>query len=698
MLAGGSFLFGTLIGWLAIESIRQWRDGARAMACLLVAFVVFSSGCALAAIGSMVGMVKRILPALLALLLAVPAHAQLSIYNGGTGSRTIKGARDNLNVLSASEVTTIVTGSLLDYLKLSGRATDQIVLGQAATNIPLTARGHASQSTSIFVVEVNAGTDLFSVSQQGASLFTSTAAVPPITINGTSKDLLYVGQTGGGSLRFSNSATNGVAGSLVATGGAPSRLRFLGANGANHEIHLIGQTLQVKGTGDATTTPTSIVRRLVSQTAPLTSWQDESSVPLAWVTSAGRGWFTGLTLEDSTAGTNTITIRAPATPTTHSLLLPGANAAGSLTNDGAGTLSWSSTSSPSVHNHASPTQGGQHLKPWASHADSIPLVVTGTTSQLGDLARFVNTSGTVVSIPAGGGLDVVPASDQQGLHVTHDSGTAATSAIIVHDLAAALDAFLVTADGVTQTTGLSIGQGANIISIGSLATGVKTYFLQDVANSSRFTMQTSGSLTSGRVAFSTGTPGRLTDDADLTFATDELTATKMVASTSLKVGTGSAVTEIEKSLFNDFADAGNGTTVETDLYSHTIAANQLVANGDKLLARFSGLHVAHATATRQLKVYFAGTLIWDSTALTTTAGTNWDVEVTIIRESSTVVRCMTTMETTFPEGQTSSTYTRLTGLTLSGTNVLKITGQAGGVGAATNDIVAKLGYVQYAPA
>lgn len=42
--------------------------------------------------------------------------------------------------------------------------------------------------------------------------------------------------------------------------------------------------------------------------------------------------------------------------------------------------------------------------------------------------------------------------------------------------------------------------------------------------------------TSGRVPFAT-TNGRLTDDADFTFATDTLTATKMVGTTSIKVGT-----------------------------------------------------------------------------------------------------------------------------------------------------------------
>lgn len=43
-------------------------------------------------------------------------------------------------------------------------------------------------------------------------------------------------------------------------------------------------------------------------------------------------------------------------------------------------------------------------------------------------------------------------------------------------------------------------------------------------------------LTSGRVPFAT-TNGRLTDDADFTFATDTLTVTKIVGTTSIKVGT-----------------------------------------------------------------------------------------------------------------------------------------------------------------
>lgn len=149
-------------------------------------------------------------------------------------------------------------------------------------------------------------------------------------------------------------------------------------------------------------------------------------------------------------------------------------------------------------------------------------------------------------------------------------------------------------------------------------------------------------------------------------------------------------------LFDHFVDAGNGTTVETDLYSDTIAASQLASNGDKLWADYSGIFVLSATATRQLRAYFGGTLIFDSGALSITgANASWDIEVSIIRVSSSVVRCSVTMNTSSAALVAYSVYTEVTGLTLANTQILKITGQAAGVGAATDDIVAKLGSVEY---
>lgn len=151
-------------------------------------------------------------------------------------------------------------------------------------------------------------------------------------------------------------------------------------------------------------------------------------------------------------------------------------------------------------------------------------------------------------------------------------------------------------------------------------------------------------------------------------------------------------------LFDHFVNAGNGTTVETDLYSDTIAAGQLAANGDKLQAEYGGVFVSSATATREIKIYFAGTQIFDTGALTLSLSSAWTAFVRVIRVSATVVRYMVEFTT---EGAALAAYTavgELTGLTLSGTAVLKITGQAAGVGAASNDVVAKLGSVAFSPA
>lgn len=164
----------------------------------------------------------------------------------------------------------------------------------------------------------------------------------------------------------------------------------------------------------------------------------------------------------------------------------------------------------------------------------------------------------------------------------------------------------------------------------------------------------------------------------------------------LKVRVGNSIVLLGKgvqTIADHYTDAGNVTTGETDLYSDTLDPGLLGDNGDKIEAEYGGVFVSSGTATRQLKLYFGGTAIFDSGALTLSLSSGWTMYVTLIRVSSTVVRYMISMTT---EGAALAAYTavgELTGLTLSAANILKITGQAAGVGAATNDIVAKLGTV-----
>lgn len=159
--------------------------------------------------------------------------------------------------------------------------------------------------------------------------------------------------------------------------------------------------------------------------------------------------------------------------------------------------------------------------------------------------------------------------------------------------------------------------------------------------------------------------------------------------------------KFSRPLFDHFTDQGNGTTVETDLYSDTTAAGQLAANGDKIQTEYGGTFVSSATATRQVRLYFAGTVVLDTGALATATAESWSVQGTLIRVSATVVRYRFTFSATTAAGAgllSQVAVGELTGLTLTGTNVLKVTGQAAGVGAATNDVVAKMGGVSYTPA
>lgn len=152
---------------------------------------------------------------------------------------------------------------------------------------------------------------------------------------------------------------------------------------------------------------------------------------------------------------------------------------------------------------------------------------------------------------------------------------------------------------------------------------------------------------------------------------------------------------IPVALFDHYADAGNVSTDESDLYSDSLAAGQLYADGQKLIAEYGGIFVSSATATRQLRAYFGGTAIFDSGALSISAGADaWDMRIMVIRASATVARCIVAMNLSGAATTAFCAYTAVTA-TLADAQILKVTGQAAGVGAATNDIVAKAGMVEW---
>lgn len=245
---------------------------------------------------------------------------------------------------------------------------------------------------------------------------------------------------------------------------------------------------------------------------------------------------------------------------------------------------------------------------------------------------------------------------------------------------------------VSGNAGITIGLDASRISLfrtssNKLAISNVTNGVDITSNGGKTTLQLSN--TTAGVGLTIGADTNLYRSAANSLVTDDVFGAQAGASGSFaKVG---------GSLFSYTVDSGNTTTSETDLYSDSIPASTLNTNKDKLEARYGGKMVNSATATRQLRLYFAGSVIFDSGALSLSASSDWDLEVLIIRVSSTVVRYTCKLNLT---GASLSAYTsvgELTGLTLSNANTLKITGQAAAVGAATNDIVAKLGDVQWRP-
>lgn len=145
-----------------------------------------------------------------------------------------------------------------------------------------------------------------------------------------------------------------------------------------------------------------------------------------------------------------------------------------------------------------------------------------------------------------------------------------------------------------------------------------------------------------------------------------------------------------------YTDTGNVGTGEDDLYSYTIPASTLDTNGHKIEAKYGGTF-ANSTSTKQVRAYFGGTSIFDSGALTITASASWDMEILCVRVSASVVRCVTKMNTSGASLAAYASYVEVTGLTLTNTQILKITGETAGAGTADNDIVAKLGNIEFKP-
>jgi hypothetical protein len=139
----------------------------------------------------------------------------------------------------------------------------------------------------------------------------------------------------------------------------------------------------------------------------------------------------------------------------------------------------------------------------------------------------------------------------------------------------------------------------------------------------------------------------------------------------------------------DTTQTGNTAITETDLFTYSVPAAALNTNGESVEFEYAGTF-ANSINTKQVKVKFGATTIFDSGALAITGAGNWVIYGRVIRTGAATQKCYVSMTTT---GATLGAYSgyATAAETLSGAVTLKITGTATGA----SDIVAEVESVDW---
>jgi len=156
-------------------------------------------------------------------------------------------------------------------------------------------------------------------------------------------------------------------------------------------------------------------------------------------------------------------------------------------------------------------------------------------------------------------------------------------------------------------------------------------------------------------------------------------------------GGGSATNNLVP-LFDHYTSVGNVGTTETDLYSDTIAGGTLAADGDKLEFMYSGTTQGNVIPSI-FRIYFAGTELYESGI---EDGLPWTISGTIVRDSASIVRYSITLYGgSTPTIAPAISVGELTGLTLSGGNILKISVECTAPATPDDSAIAILGSVKW---
>jgi hypothetical protein len=398
---------------------------------------------------------------------------------------------------------------------------------------------------------------------------------------------------------------------------------------------------------------------------------------------------TELTYLDSSGAEVQITNLGGLNLTSASFANPTASVGLSVVN-GTATTAMRSDAAPPLSQAIAPTWTAAHV--WTpSAAGTIPIKVNAHASQSVDVFNVVADTSDNVAINSDGILRLRDVSALSGVYPgipapyggLQDYGAAFSYGIV----------YAMYGGSYTELVwGNEVSTGVQLTSAGRL--NVDTSYDYNWAVSETFNAGlsvTGGTLLTDDMASVSGTEIRITGD---NLFVDN-------GNIHVEMGSSGDVFYVGGCFDDKSSDGANSGTSESDLMSTTVTGTTLNATGDKISAFYGGLTLGSATATTRLRVYFAGTVIWDSTAIAFTANADWSVYVELIVESSSGghVRCITTAETTTAmAGLPYVQYTRVASVTIGSNQILKITGQRAGAGAATSDILLKMGHVFYTQA
>ena len=143
-------------------------------------------------------------------------------------------------------------------------------------------------------------------------------------------------------------------------------------------------------------------------------------------------------------------------------------------------------------------------------------------------------------------------------------------------------------------------------------------------------------------------------------------------------------------LASAYADSGTpASTVETTLFTTTLAASQLVADGESVRMTAHGTTAANAN-TKTIKVYLGANPIAQNSTTTAPNGKNWKIVADVTRSGGTSSVEHVSIEF---DGVAAEIDASKVGATWSNANVLSVTGTNGT--SAANDIVLKQAIVEY---